>query len=94
MFVCLRFASCYIDKDLQELNVALQRSAQLRGDFMAQVLLYKKELFVWLDETGSDNRSYAISGQIPLCHRLLVRGQRISAIAAIATDGLEIRIFL
>ena len=75
-------------------NVALQRSVQLREDFMAQVLLYKKELFVWLDETGCDNTSYmrkygyAIRGQVPLCHRLLVRGQRISAIAAIATDGL------
>ena len=75
-------------------QVALQRSVSLRGEFIAQVLLYKKEMFVWMDETGCDNRSYmrkyayALKGQVPECHRLLVRGQRISAIAAIATDGL------
>ncbi len=61
---------------------------------MAKVLLYKKKLFVWLDETGCNNKSfmrkygYAIRGQVPQCHKLLVRGERISAIAAIATDGL------
>ena len=43
---------------------------------------------------GCDNRSfmrkygYAIRGQVPSCQRLLVRGQRISGIAAIAMDGL------
>ncbi len=62
---------------------------------MPKVLLYKKELFVWLDETGCDNRTYirkygyyALKGQVPTCNRLLVRGQRISAIAALSTDGL------
>lgn len=75
-------------------QVALQRSLRSRGEFMAKALMYKKELFVWLDESGSDNRTYmrkygyAIKGEVPLCHRLLVRGQRISAIAAIACDGL------
>lgn len=75
-------------------QVAIQQSVELRGKFMAEALLYRKELFVWVDETGSDNRScmrkygYAIKGQVPLCRRLFVRGQRLSAIAAIATDGL------
>lgn len=61
---------------------------------MAQALLYNKEMYVWLDETGCDRRNYmrkygyALKGQVPQCHRLLVRGERISAIAAIATDGL------
>jgi hypothetical protein len=61
---------------------------------MARALMYKKELFVWLDETGYDNRNYmrrygySIKGQVPVCTRLLVRGQRISAIAAITSDGL------
>ena len=61
---------------------------------MAEVLLYQKELLVWLDETGCNNRSfmrkygYATRGQVPSCKRLLVRGQRISGIAAIAMDGL------
>ena len=74
-------------------SVALQRSAHLRGKFVAQAILYEREMFVWLDETGNDNRDtrrrfgYAIKGQTPYCHRLLVRG-RISSIAAISTDGL------
>ena len=75
-------------------QVAAQRSVELRGEFIAQALLYEKELFVWIDESGSDNRShmrklgYAIRGETPTCRRLLVRGKRISAIAAIASDGL------
>lgn len=43
-------------KKIQQL--AQQRSVQLRGEFMATVLLHKKEQFVWLDETGCDNRTY------------------------------------
>ena len=31
---------------------------------------------------------YSIKGEVPVCRRLLVRGQRVSAIAAIAIDGL------
>ena len=75
-------------------SVALQRSAQLRGAFMAQAILYRREMFVWVDEMGSDNRNtmrkfgYAIKGQTPQCHRFLVRGKRISVIAAISTGGL------
>ena len=74
--------------------VALQRSDSLRGSFISQVLLYKRDLFVWVDETGCDRRNcmrkygYAIRGEAPKCHRILVRGQRISAIAAISTEGL------
>ena len=29
-------------------QVALQRSVSLQGEFIAQVLLYKKEMFVWM----------------------------------------------
>lgn len=75
-------------------QVAVQRSAKLRGNFMAQVLLRRSEMYVWLDETGCDNRNYmrkygyALRGSVPICHRLLARGQRVSAIAAISTEGL------
>ena len=50
-------------------------------------------MYSW-DETGCDNRSfmrkygYAIRSEVPVCRRLLVRGQRISAIAAISCDGV------
>lgn len=75
-------------------QVALQRSDSLRGIFIAQALMYKRELFVCLDETGGNNRNcirkygYALRGETPKCHRMLVRGRRFSAIAAICTEGL------
>ena len=55
---------------------------------MADVIQYKKEMFVFVDESGSDNRDgcrkfgYAIRGEAPIYNRRLVRGRRISAIAA------------
>ena len=75
-------------------QIALQRSTEARALFMAHVLSFPMEFFVWIDETGSDARTYArkfgysLRGMRAECHRLLVRGQRISAIAAIASDGL------
>ncbi len=57
-------------------------------------MLYRKEPFVWADKTGSDKRQalrkfgYSFQGLPPVCHRFLVRGVRISAIAAICSEGL------
>ena len=74
--------------------VAIQRNLQVRAAFMAEALLYNRQLFVWIDETGCDGRTYmrkfgySLRGERAECHRLLVRGKRISAIAAISTDGL------
>ena len=36
-------------------QVALQRSAQLRGQFMAKAMLYPKASDVWLDESAYDS---------------------------------------
>lgn len=75
-------------------QIALQRSIDYRGDFMAEVQMYDAQKFVWVDETGCDRRDqvrkfgYALRGQRPVYHRLLHRGNRISAIAAIAHDGV------
>ena len=61
---------------------------------MAEVFHYRKEMFVFVDETGSDRRDhtrkfgYALKGEAPVYHRWLARGRRISAIAAICCDGL------
>ena len=61
---------------------------------MAQVLLYPRNFFVWVDETGCDARNYmrkfgySLRGTRAEYHRLLIRGQRISAVGAIASDGL------
>ena len=58
-------------------QIALQRRIQYRGEFMAEVQLYKKEQFVWIDETGCDKRDnirkfgYAMRGERPVYHRFL-----------------------
>ena len=76
------------------LQVARQRCTEFRGLFMAEVLQYPRDFFVWVDETRSDNRDqirkfgYALRGLPPVYHRLLVRGTRISTIAAIGCEGL------
>ena len=75
-------------------HVAKQRCLEYRAQFRALSLLYKVEFFVWVDESGSDRRKamrlfgYSLRGVAPVCIRTLVRGRRISAIAAICCDGL------
>ena len=64
------------------------------AEFMARMRSYNQDLLVWVDETRSDCRDnvrkcgYAIRGQYPVCHRLLERGPRVSAIAAMSRDGI------
>ena len=76
-------------------KVALQRSIEFRGAFMANILQYPRDFIVWVDETGSDRRDalrkfgYALRGQPAVCKRLLTRGQRISAVVAMSSDGVE-----
>lgn len=49
---------------------------------------------VWVDKTGSDARSdirkfgYSVREIAPVCHRIVIRGKRVSAIAAISNEGL------
>ncbi len=75
-------------------QVASQRCYQLRGAFLSQCFMFNATQFVWVDETGSDARNtmrkfgYALRGMTPTYHRLLSRGERINAVAAIATSGL------
>ena len=60
---------------------------------MASVYTFPKETLVWVDETGSNMKDmlrkygYALRGERAICH-LLVRGQRISSIAAMCTEGM------
>ena len=76
-------------------QIALQRSVCKRGKFRAEILLFNSvDKFVWADETGSDRRDqirkfgYSLRGESPVYRRLLSRGERISTIGAICTDGL------
>lgn len=58
------------------------------------MLQFNPECFVWIDETGSDahnhvrNVGYSLRGLPPIYHRIVTRGRRISAMAAICTEGL------
>ena len=75
-------------------QVAKQRSEQLRAAFQVEVSCYSRAQLVWVDETGCNARDhtrhygYALRGQAPIYHRFLHRGKRVSAIAALAKDGI------
>lgn len=61
---------------------------------MAHCFLFTTDMFVWVDETGSDARDhirkygYALRGVTPTYHRFLCREQRINTIAAMSTSGI------
>jgi hypothetical protein len=74
--------------------VALQRDEFIRQQFIVDVSVYKRDMFIFLDETGGDRRNavrkrgYSMRG-IPLKkHTLLVRGERVSAIAIMSLSGI------
>ena len=75
-------------------QIALQRKIQYRAEFMAEILQYRKEQLVWVDEMGSNRRDgirkngYAIRGETPTFQRLLERGPRITAMAALTVNGI------
>ena len=75
-------------------HVAQQRCLDYRASFVASVFTFSKEMFVWIDETGSNMKDmlrqygYALRGERAVCNRLLVRGQRISSISAMSTEGI------
>lgn len=63
---------------------------------MADILIavQKGATLVWVDEMGSNckdairKNGYAIKGETPTVYRLLERGQRITAIAALTVNGI------
>ena len=75
-------------------HVALQRCLDLRASFVASVFTFAKEMFVWVDESGSNLKGmlrkygYTLRGERAVCPRLLIRGQRISSISAMSTEGI------
>ena len=82
----------YTRKKVQQ--IAKQRCIEYRAKFRAKSMLYQRDSFVWVDESGSDARKsmrrygYALRGFPPVYHRFLARGKRVSAVAAICSDGL------
>ena len=75
-------------------NVALQQDKFLRQQFICDMSAYNTDMFIFIDETGSDNRNalrkygYSLRGKTPVNHALLVRGERVSAIACMSLAGL------
>ena len=73
-------------------HIALQRNLSQQASFIANISCYPKEMLVWVDETGCERRNllrkygYSFRGMRAECKRLLVRGTRISAIAAMCWD--------
>jgi hypothetical protein len=61
---------------------------------MAHTLLFNSECLVWIDETGTDKRAhirkygYALRGVTPVYHRILSRGNRYNAIAAMSSTEI------
>ncbi len=74
--------------------VAKQRDEFIRQQSVLNVSVYRPEMLIFLDETGADRRNmlrkygYSVRG-IPLKHQtLLVRGERVSAVAFMPVSGL------
>ena len=61
---------------------------------MDEMQQYNADMFVFLDETGSDRRDsmrkfgYSLRGKRARSHKLLIRGRRVSAISAMSTNGM------
>ena len=74
--------------------IATQRCDLLRGQFLAHCFVFSTDMFVWVDESGSDARNhvrrfgYSIRGTTPVSRHFFTRGKRVNAIAAISTSGL------
>ena len=59
-------------------TIALQRSEQLRIEFMAEISMYDPDMLLWIDETGSARRNsirqygYSLRGMPACVHQLRV----------------------
>lgn len=74
--------------------VATQRSFLSRQLYVSDMSLYSPEMLIFVDETGADRRDtirkhgYSIRGKPLVSHKLLIRGERVSAIACISLAGV------
>ena len=61
---------------------------------MADVSVYSSDMFVFVDETGADRRNvlhkygYSLRGKPASNHSLLIRGERVSAVACMSVNGI------
>ena len=75
-------------------HVAKQKSLQYCGEFMAEIQIYHRECFVFIDETGCSSKDhtrkfgYAMKVETAVDHRWLHRDTRIAATPAMTTTGI------
>ena len=68
----------------------------MKADFSIDVPLYKPEMLVFVDETGSDYRDslrkhgYSMRGQPPKSIKLFVRVERISVMSSGGVEALKV----
>jgi len=66
----------------------------LRQTFMQEMTIYNRDMFVFVDEMGSDRRDslrkfgYSLRGRPARPWKLLVRSKRVSAIGVLSTSGM------
>ena len=76
-------------------RIAIQLSDIHRARHLSEMDEFKPEMYIFIDETGSDQRNsirkfgYGIRGLTPVTQQLLVYGKRISGIAVMSTRGME-----
>ena len=76
------------------LVTARQRDEALRASFADELSVYRANMFVFLEETGTSNRDvmrkygYSWRGRPAVAQKLLVSGQHLSSIAIMSTAGL------
>ena len=74
-------------------RIALQRTEEKRGAFMAEMMMYDSSTLLWVDDTGCDRRKlvrdygYGIRGILP--EITLSSSLENATIAAMSNDGVE-----
>ena len=74
--------------------IARQRDDYERAMYAAEMTAYSPEMLIFLDETGFDRRNvlrryaYSFRGKPAKCHKLLVRGKHLNAIAFMSVHGI------
>ena len=76
-------------------HVILQQSQSMKAKFMAEISIYDPSMFLWIDESGFDNRNsirkfgYSLRGMHPVDHRLLVGGVNYSAVPVMSATEIH-----
>ena len=76
-------------------HVVQAQDVMRRAEFMAEMSYLQADMLIWIDETGSDHRvssrcfGYHLRGLTRTDTVLSIRGERLSAVVAMSTRGIE-----